>query len=411
MFSAILAAFLIEVRKGLQEDLQENTNRLLAMLIAAQNGSTRSLGSFGLSSSPFEPSSTSLWLNGLWFVSLIFSLVSALGASLAKGWVAQYATPVSGVTWNNVKLRQRRYTSVLQSRLDFIIQGLPILIHIAFFLFTVGLSLLLIPNAPSLGFVIVALTTAVAVLYIASSFHSVFNKDSPFRTPITTFFVRNSDLSQYLEQPDPTSPEAWKAHALVWLLIMSTEEDGATLECINAMAGLPPTPSVRVQLLLIEVVDKLVPLIEKSSRGDTAFEANLHVLLRIVLIEPDIHSDNHKEVAARLTRLVKPGGPLYDLTDLKSNTYAIAFCVRACIQMCWWMKIDGKEISRAESNGELDVLLLTTSSIRNIYPPLQYVKKLYQAAGVGASTGVPSAKQVEKVKQGVSLCLTFPWTN
>ncbi|KAJ7843017.1 hypothetical protein B0H13DRAFT_1549992, partial [Mycena leptocephala] len=93
LFSAILSAFLIEIRKGLQEDLQNITNGLLVVLIQGQHNVTAPTMP---SLSTFVPSVSTRWVNGLWFTSLVFSLVSALGASVAKGWVTQFSSTVSG---------------------------------------------------------------------------------------------------------------------------------------------------------------------------------------------------------------------------------------------------------------------------------------------------------------------------
>jgi hypothetical protein len=84
LFSRILSAFLIEVCRGLQEDSQKITNALLNELLQTQCNSTANIPIH----SSFQPSSSILWVNGVWFSSLLFSLISALGTNLAKGWVA-----------------------------------------------------------------------------------------------------------------------------------------------------------------------------------------------------------------------------------------------------------------------------------------------------------------------------------
>ncbi|KAJ6469224.1 hypothetical protein DFH09DRAFT_832121, partial [Mycena vulgaris] len=139
LFSAILTTFLIEIRKGLQEDLQSVTNTLLMTLIARQhNTSATQTPSFPL----FQPTSTTRWVNGLWFSSLMFSLMSALGVSLAKGWVTQFSSTVSGSNWGDVRLHCSRFRGLRRWHLKLIVQCLPILIHITFFLFSVGLVIL-----------------------------------------------------------------------------------------------------------------------------------------------------------------------------------------------------------------------------------------------------------------------------
>ncbi|KAF6749366.1 hypothetical protein DFP72DRAFT_852518 [Ephemerocybe angulata] len=67
LFSAILAAFLIEVNKGLQEDLLD---KILQELRRTDE--------------PFHPDPISVWVTGLWFASLSVSLAAALFVILAK---------------------------------------------------------------------------------------------------------------------------------------------------------------------------------------------------------------------------------------------------------------------------------------------------------------------------------------
>ncbi|KAJ7174853.1 hypothetical protein C8R46DRAFT_1252997, partial [Mycena filopes] len=180
LFSAILSAFLIEVRKGLEEDLQNITNTLLVILIQNQHNATSPQIP---APSRFEPSSSSRWVNGLWFSSLTFSLMSALGASLAKGWLTQFSAVASGSNWSDVAVHCSRFRGVQRWHLTLIIQILPIFIHIAFFLFSTGLVILVFQDDQAIGAVILVLSALVGFLYIGSSVHPTYFPDSPFRTP------------------------------------------------------------------------------------------------------------------------------------------------------------------------------------------------------------------------------------
>ncbi|KAJ7643061.1 hypothetical protein DFH06DRAFT_933896, partial [Mycena polygramma] len=182
LFSAILSAFLIEIRKGLQEDLQTITNTLLTVLIENQRNATPALAP---TAPAFAPSSSSRWVNGLWFSSLMFSLMSALGASLAKGWITQFSSSVSGSTWADASLHCQRFGGLRRWHLKLIIECLPILIHIAFFLFSIGLVILLVQDDLAIGIVLCAMTGVILVLYAGSSVHPAFSSDSPFRTPVS----------------------------------------------------------------------------------------------------------------------------------------------------------------------------------------------------------------------------------
>ncbi|KAJ7203554.1 hypothetical protein GGX14DRAFT_369305, partial [Mycena pura] len=222
LFSAILAAFLIEIRKGLQEDLQTNTNMLLTILIKNLHNSTSPQIP---TSTGFEPSSSTVWVNGLWFPSLMFSLMSALGASLAKGWVTQFASPVSGSSWSDAKLHCSRYLGLKRWHLRLIIQCLPILIHIAFFLFSIGLVILLFQDNSAIFITVCILTVLVGSFYIGSTLHAVYFSDSPFRTPLSDIFQRlfKGASSHSVVTVFSDCTDLQKAQALCWLLTESQD--------------------------------------------------------------------------------------------------------------------------------------------------------------------------------------------
>ncbi|KAJ6525550.1 hypothetical protein DFH09DRAFT_1188324 [Mycena vulgaris] len=231
-FPAILTAFLIEIRKGLQEDLQSVTNMLLMILIARQhNTSATQTPSFPL----FQPTSTTRW-----------------------GWVTQFSSTVSGSNWGDVRLHCSRFRGLRRWHLKLIVQCLPILIHISFFLFSVGLVTLLFSDDRTIGITICILMLPIAVLYIASSIHPAFYPDSPFRTPVSGMIRHLLHGSIYFTPfaRFPDREDAQQAQALAWLLTES--QDGPTIDAaVQAIAGLPMNPRVQDQLLCRQTVDIL----------------------------------------------------------------------------------------------------------------------------------------------------------
>ncbi|KAJ7240215.1 hypothetical protein C8J57DRAFT_946296, partial [Mycena rebaudengoi] len=183
LFSGIVSAFLIEIRKGLQEDLQSITNSLLMVLI--QNERNLGVAPPIPQSTAFVPALFSRWVNGLWITSLVFSLVSALGASVAKGWVTQFSSTVPGSTWHDASLHRQRLEILWRWRLKLIIQFLPILIHIAFFLFAAGLIVLLYHDDIITAKVVLGLTALVGSLYLGNTILSACYPASPFPTPVS----------------------------------------------------------------------------------------------------------------------------------------------------------------------------------------------------------------------------------
>ncbi|PPR00955.1 hypothetical protein CVT24_000262 [Panaeolus cyanescens] len=187
LFSAILTAFLIETRKGLQRDNQDTTNILLELVIETlQSPQTASQEVTVSQNSHYTPPAAILWINGLLFVSLTFSLVGAFGTILAKGWVSQFIPVSAGLPMDDACNRHRRFFGDDQRHLRTVITTLPITLHIAFYLFFGGLVTLLFQDDPRIAVVVTALIAATMLLYLGCSMRPILNPQSPFRTPLSS---------------------------------------------------------------------------------------------------------------------------------------------------------------------------------------------------------------------------------
>ncbi|THG93445.1 hypothetical protein EW026_g7795 [Hermanssonia centrifuga] len=93
LFSAVLTVFVVPSYLLLQPDNSQLTVQLLAQ-ISAQLAHFEIIPPFiasDTSASPvFQVSTSARWMNCLWFLSLIFSLSSALFSILAKQWIGEY---------------------------------------------------------------------------------------------------------------------------------------------------------------------------------------------------------------------------------------------------------------------------------------------------------------------------------
>jgi hypothetical protein len=331
LFSAILSAFLIEVRKGLQEDLQARTNDLLYTLIRIQQNTSSSLS---FDPSPFKPTISTLRINTFWFLSLILSLLSALGASLAKGWVMQYASVTPGVSASDACSRHLRFLGIKKWHLQMIVQSLPILLHVAFFLFSAGLVILLRDDDVGIANLILSLVAIMAAIYLGSSLLPLIWSDCPFRTPVSILIHR---LIRTLmgSRKDKGSSDIVKSQALSWMLQNSADES-VTVRAARAIAGLPATPDVQEALYESNVAGLLVRGLEKylksSLKGEnevqqetSPFLVYLHAILRLVQTR-----HVHPDISPRLVELARPGGPL-DISDmvLDDGVLEVLVCMRA----------------------------------------------------------------------------------
>ncbi|CAG8701104.1 2554_t:CDS:2, partial [Acaulospora colombiana] len=108
LFAGILTAFIVESRKELYEDPQ--TRLLKDILSTLQNIPNT------LNPELFEPETSFLNINGLWFTSLMLTLSSALGGVLSKGWIAKHSSASTRKTSNDAYARHLRANRIRKWR-------------------------------------------------------------------------------------------------------------------------------------------------------------------------------------------------------------------------------------------------------------------------------------------------------
>ncbi|KAI0744438.1 hypothetical protein C8Q76DRAFT_607197, partial [Earliella scabrosa] len=151
LFSAVLTAFNVQSYTLLAPDPQD---RLLDALqqISAQLSSFSVNPSFVNSTAPAVSQTTlpppraprsAVWLNTLWFSSLIFSLSAASIGIMVKQWLNEYSAGLSGSSRQTARLRQHRLNGLIKWRVGWIVAILPVLLQIALVLFFSGLLVLL----------------------------------------------------------------------------------------------------------------------------------------------------------------------------------------------------------------------------------------------------------------------------
>ncbi|KAF9003522.1 hypothetical protein BDZ89DRAFT_967499, partial [Hymenopellis radicata] len=146
LFSAVVTSFLVQVSQNLQADFSEMSALLLHDLLVVQlamaDGGTVNVTTPSINpAEKFDPDAIDVWINGLWVVSLVTSLVVALAAVLVKQWLHRYMTFPSGTPGLRSHIRQFRFMGLEKWRVRIIIGMLPIIMHISLMLFFAGLAL------------------------------------------------------------------------------------------------------------------------------------------------------------------------------------------------------------------------------------------------------------------------------
>ncbi|PSR72618.1 hypothetical protein PHLCEN_2v11502 [Hermanssonia centrifuga] len=171
LFSAVLTAFVVPSYLLLQPDNSQLTVQLLSR-ISAQLARFEILPPFinstasDISASPeFQVSTSARWMNCLWFLSLIFSLSSALFGILAKQWIREYLQwrKVAAAPRENILLRQLRIEAWDGWKVSAGISAIPALLEMAVVLFLAGLVVLVWTLDTVVAVII---TTAVSIVIL-----------------------------------------------------------------------------------------------------------------------------------------------------------------------------------------------------------------------------------------------------
>ncbi|KAK7024459.1 hypothetical protein VNI00_016310 [Paramarasmius palmivorus] len=160
LFSAVVTAFLIESYQWLSED----TTVIILTQISQQLDGTQTPSQ----SVPFKPEASSIRINCFWFLSLIFSLTSALFGLLCKQWLREHQRDVpTRMPGEDLALRQLRRDSFEKWGIASFLSALPILLEIALIFFFIGVLDLLWALQPLLFgicFTAIALSVGLYVL-------------------------------------------------------------------------------------------------------------------------------------------------------------------------------------------------------------------------------------------------------
>ncbi|KAI9447530.1 hypothetical protein H4582DRAFT_1783215, partial [Lactarius indigo] len=150
LFSATVAAFIIESYKKLSPDSGDTTNALLTQisvqLVNISNGTP--IASVAVQGSQsFKPTASAVRVNVLWFLSLVLSLTCALSATLIQQWARRYQELAQRRGANHRRGRMRAYIfdGLIRFRMAQAVATMPTLLHISVFLFFAGLVEFLFP--------------------------------------------------------------------------------------------------------------------------------------------------------------------------------------------------------------------------------------------------------------------------
>ncbi|KAJ7595309.1 hypothetical protein C8J56DRAFT_922079 [Mycena floridula] len=193
LFTASVTAMIVESYKLLKPDSGDQTVALLTQ-ISQQLAHISNVTNPALpiiNSESFRPTTSIVICNFLFFLSLGFTLLCAIGATLVEQWVRQYLQETqSGTAADNARVRQYLYQGIVRFRMLEVVEAIPFLLHISLFLFFAGLCVYLYPINRIIGALCIFIFLVCLILYLIPSLTPIIERSCPYRTPLTTIFWR-----------------------------------------------------------------------------------------------------------------------------------------------------------------------------------------------------------------------------
>ncbi|KAH9054800.1 hypothetical protein EDB87DRAFT_1795704, partial [Lactarius vividus] len=188
LFSAAVASLISVSIQDIRPNPQDTSNFYLANIY--QTVSNPNQSSISLPSSPpsFSPPTYAVWVNSLWFLSLVVSLTCALLATLLQQWARRYLKVTQSRYSPHKRARIRAFFAegVNKYLLPWAVETLPALLHISLFLFFAGLVVFLC-NVNITAFKLVLSWVGVCTaLYGCITLMPIFHHDSPYYTSLSS---------------------------------------------------------------------------------------------------------------------------------------------------------------------------------------------------------------------------------
>ena len=195
MFSAALTAFIIDRYQSIQQNPAQQSAYFQQQSAVLLNQISHQLSSLGaqypsnlsLPGPPLGPSRSDVRVNTCWFISLVSSLSAALLATLVQRWARyhMYVFRRYGHPLKIARIRQYLHEGVERWHMLAIAEAVPGLVHIALFLFLIGLADFLLNTCAIVGALTVLPIILCAMVYIIGTVVPLASPQSPYRTSFT----------------------------------------------------------------------------------------------------------------------------------------------------------------------------------------------------------------------------------
>ena len=137
---------------------------------------------------PFSRPRHAIWVNSLWFLSLVMSLSCALLATSLQQWARRYirlSQPARRTPEKRARMRAVYYNGVENMNIPWAVEVLPTLLHLSLFLFFGGLAIFLFNVDEQVFTCVVCWIGFFLIVYGLITLLPLIRHDCPYYTPLS----------------------------------------------------------------------------------------------------------------------------------------------------------------------------------------------------------------------------------
>ena len=157
-------------------------------VLADPNATRASIPSPVTKPPPFSRPRYAVWVNSLWFLSLVMSLSCALWATSLHQWARRYirvTQPARCGPEKRARMRAFYANGVEKMHISWAVEGLPTLLHLSLFLFFGGLVIFLNNVDQEVFLCVVSWIGVFSVVYGLITMLPLIRQDSPYYSPLS----------------------------------------------------------------------------------------------------------------------------------------------------------------------------------------------------------------------------------
>ena len=202
LFSAVVGAVVVVSVQDLRPNSQDTSAFYLEniYLLLATPNQTPSVAR----PPPFFPPTSGIWVNSLWFLSLVISLTCAMLATSLQQWARRYVKttqPPRCSPHKRARIRAFFAHGVDKFHVPWAVEALPALVHLSLFLFFAGLLVYLFDINHTVFTAVSCWVALLSIVYGSITLMPIFWHASPYYAPLssTAWLLYTSTLYAILE--------------------------------------------------------------------------------------------------------------------------------------------------------------------------------------------------------------------